>query len=85
MSTKILITDPLSDKGIEFLKESGLEVIYKPKASKDEIQVHISNIEGWIIRSGTKISKENKQVELLDEKIPEKSQIHINYSLPLKI
>ena len=59
MSTKILITDPLSDKGIEFLKESGLEVIYKPKASKDEIQVHISNIEGWIIRSGTKISKEN--------------------------
>ena len=59
MSAKILITDPLSDKGIDFLKDSGLEVIYKPNASKDEIQVHISNIVGWIVRSGTKISKVN--------------------------
>ena len=59
MSTKILITDPLSKKGIEFLKESGLEVIYKPNASLDEIQIYLSDISGWIIRSGTKITKQN--------------------------
>ncbi len=59
MSTKILITDPLSEKGIEFLKESGLEVIYKPNASLDEIQIHLSDIFGWIIRSGTKITEQN--------------------------
>ena len=59
MSAKILITDPLSDKGIDLLKDSGLEVIYKPNSSKNEIQVHISNIQGWIVRSGTEISKDN--------------------------
>ena len=37
MSIKILVTDPLSDKGIKSLKESKFEVIYKPKISSDEI------------------------------------------------
>ena len=59
MSFKILITDPLSDRGIEFLEKSGLEVIYKPNAEKNEIQDCLGFIDGWIIRSGTKISKEN--------------------------
>ena len=59
MSFKILITDPLSDMGIEFLEKSGLEVIYKPNVEKTEIDECLEYIDGWIIRSGTKISKEN--------------------------
>ena len=53
---KILITDPLSDKGINKLKNAGFEVIYKPDTPNDELLSLISNIDGWIIRSGTKIS-----------------------------
>ena len=37
MSTKILITDPLSDKGISMLEDAGFEVLYKPKVSMAEL------------------------------------------------
>ncbi len=59
MSVKILVTDPLSDKGIELLKESTFEVIYKPDDSIDDISLVLNDIDGWIIRSGTKILKEH--------------------------
>ena len=49
MSFKILITDPLSDRGIEFLEKSGLEVIYKPNAEKTEIDECLEYIVGWIM------------------------------------
>jgi len=55
---KILITDPLSDKGINKLKNADFDVIYKPEISTDELVSFISEIDGWIIRSGTKITKE---------------------------
>ena len=58
MLAKILITDPLSDIGINQLREADLEVIYKPKLPEDELYSIISDIDGWIIRSGTKISKD---------------------------
>ena len=58
MLAKILITDPLSDIGINQLREANLEVIYKPKLPEDELYSIISDIDGWIIRSGTKISKD---------------------------
>ena len=58
MSIKILITDPLSDKGVELLKESGFEILLKPNITSDELQTFVSEIDGWIIRSGTKITKE---------------------------
>ncbi len=58
MSIKILITDPLSDRGVELLKESGFEVLLKPNITSDELQACVSEIDGWIIRSGTKITKE---------------------------
>ena len=58
MSIKILITDPISDRGVELLKEAGFEVLLKPSISSDELQSFIGEIDGWIIRSGTKITKE---------------------------
>ena len=56
MSIKILITDPISESGVENLKDAGFEVLYKPDSSEDEIHTLINDIQGWIIRSGTKIN-----------------------------
>ena len=57
MQTKILITDPISDLGLEKLKDAGFDVINKPGISADETHSLLSDIDGWIIRSGTQIDK----------------------------
>ena len=36
--TKILVSDPIADKGIEVLEDAGFEVIYNPNSSNDELQ-----------------------------------------------
>ena len=54
---KVLITDPVSDNGIKILEDRGIEVFYHPDKKLDEIQNIIKDIDGWIIRSGTKITK----------------------------
>ena len=59
MLNKILITDPLSANGLKILKDNGFDVLYKPDLVDDELSALISNIEGWIIRSGTTITKEH--------------------------
>ena len=56
---KVLITDPLSDKGIHILEEAGLEVIYKPKPTDDELHAVLGDVNGWIIRSGTTITADH--------------------------
>ena len=56
---KILITDALSEMGLNMLREAEYEVVYKINPSSDELTSLISDIDGWIVRSGTKISKEN--------------------------
>ena len=56
---KILITDPISEKGIELFNNEGMEVLYKPESSHDEINNLVHDIDAWIVRSGTKIRKEN--------------------------
>ena len=37
MTSKILVSDPLSDEGIEILKNSGFPVDVKPGLSEDEL------------------------------------------------
>ena len=36
MSIKILITDPISEKGINLLKVEGFKIIYKPDIKKEK-------------------------------------------------
>ena len=55
---KILITDSISDKGIEKLRDADLDVIYKPSPSSDALFILVSDIDGWIIRSGTRVTKD---------------------------
>ena len=66
---KILITDPLSEIGLNILKDAGFEILYKPKILLDELSVLLPDIDGWIIRSGTKITsdliKNSKKLQII--------------------
>ena len=54
---KILITDPISESGKNLIKDSGIEVIYKPELTHNEIKDKIHDVEGLIVRSGTKVTR----------------------------
>ena len=41
--TKILVSDPIADKGIEILEETGFDIIYNPKDTK---LIKIANLLG---------------------------------------
>ncbi|MGE0679763.1 MAG: phosphoglycerate dehydrogenase [Candidatus Binatia bacterium] len=59
MSNKVLISDSLSEQGLERLREcSELEVEVCPGIKGDELLRIIPAYEGLIIRSGTKVTKE---------------------------
>jgi len=54
--TKILVSDPIADKGIEILEEAGFDIIYNPNPTDDELQTLAGDADGWVVRSGTKIT-----------------------------
>ena len=56
---KVLITDPISQQGLDILEDDNLEIIYKPEITSDELDAIITDIDGWIIRSGTQITSKN--------------------------
>ena len=53
---KVLVSDPISSKGLEVLEEAGFDIIYNPNPSPDELQSLVSDINAWVIRSGTTIT-----------------------------
>jgi len=55
MTKKILITDPLSPAGIDVLKDAGLEVVEILDQDAQKMDEVLPEVEGWIIRSGTRI------------------------------
>ncbi len=55
---KILISDPIADNGLDILNKSGLDTLYLPEATTEEILRYSKDIHGWIIRSGTIISSD---------------------------
>tara|TARA_B100000579_G_C22834540_1_gene857919 strand:- start:1156 stop:2736 length:1581 start_codon:yes stop_codon:yes gene_type:complete len=58
MQVKILITDPLSEKGLDILRNHNFDVVYKPNSSPEELFILVNDIDGWLIRSGTKVTSE---------------------------
>ena len=50
---KILVTDPITDSGIEIIKKSGMKIEYIPNAAEDEKFESVKDAHGLIIRSGT--------------------------------
>ena len=56
---KILVTDSLAPEGLEvFKKAEGFEVDVKIGLKPDELENICGNYDGWVIRSGTKITGE---------------------------
>jgi len=55
---KVVISDTLSEEGLNILREAGLEVVYKPGLSPEELKKEIEDADALIIRSGTKVAKE---------------------------
>jgi D-3-phosphoglycerate dehydrogenase len=53
---KVLVSDKLSDQGVEILKRAGLEVDVKTKLTPEELINEIKNYDGLIIRSATKVT-----------------------------
>jgi len=54
---KVLITDPISERGIEIMKKSGLEVVVK-KLSQEDLLKEIRGYDALIVRSATKVTAE---------------------------
>ena len=55
---KVLVSDNISPKGVEILKKSGLEVDVKTGMKPDELKACISEYNGLVIRSATKVTAE---------------------------
>ena len=56
---KILISDPLSEKGVEILERAGMfEIVCESKLPVDKLCALIKDCDALIIRSGTTVTKE---------------------------
>lgn len=54
----ILVADPLSEVGIQYLREQpGFEVAYRPESSTPEVLAEIRSTDGLIVRSKTKVTR----------------------------
>ena len=54
---KVLVCDPIADKGVELLKEAGHDVDVKTGMSPDELLATIGDYHAVIVRSATKVRK----------------------------
>mgnify|MGYP001296747259 FL=1 len=50
---KVIVSDPISDDGLNIFYENNIDVIDATDSIIDENYKHISTANGWIIRSGT--------------------------------
>lgn len=55
---RVLVSDNISDKGIELMKKAGLKVDVKTGLSHDELKEIIGDYHGLVIRSATKVTAE---------------------------
>ena len=53
---KVLVTDPISDRGLTILTNAGVDVVYNPVLSSEELMDVVKDVHGWIIRSGTTVT-----------------------------
>ncbi|MBF0519609.1 MAG: phosphoglycerate dehydrogenase [Nitrospirae bacterium] len=53
---RVLVSDNISERGLEILKSAGLEVDVKPGMSADELKGCIADYDGIVIRSATKLT-----------------------------
>ncbi len=54
---KVLVSDALSEKGVEIMRKMGLDVDVKTQLSPDELLKVIPDYEGLVVRSATKVTE----------------------------
>ena len=57
VSGNVLVCDSIDNAGISSLKKSGMNVVYKPEISHEELLMSVKNYEVIVVRSRTKITK----------------------------
>ncbi|MHA1615814.1 MAG: hydroxyacid dehydrogenase [Candidatus Njordarchaeales archaeon] len=55
---KILITDPISEKGLKLLEEAGIMYDYRPDISHEELMKIIDKYDAVLVRGRTKVTKD---------------------------
>ena len=55
---KVLISDKLSEKGVQILREAGLEVEHNTKLTPDELVSTIKKCDGLVVRSATRVTSQ---------------------------
>ena len=56
---RVLVSDALSEQGLAVLEEaSGIELDYRPAIGEEDLATVVSDCQGWIVRSGTKVTAE---------------------------
>jgi len=55
---QVLVTDPLSPRGLEILSQRGLEVVDLTAKPIEKWLEVVGTVHGWIVRSGTKVTAE---------------------------
>jgi len=55
---RVLVCDPIHEKGIEILRQAGFEVDVKLTISSRQLRKVVSNYDAMIVRSRTKVTKE---------------------------
>jgi D-3-phosphoglycerate dehydrogenase len=55
---KIVITDPIAERGLELLRGEGWEVMQAPAKDLAAVQAALADATGWILRSGTQVTPE---------------------------
>lgn len=55
---RVLVSDSLSEKGVEILRNSGLSVDVNTKLSKEDLLKVIGDYDGLVVRSATKVTAE---------------------------
>jgi D-3-phosphoglycerate dehydrogenase len=55
---KVLVSDSMSEVGVEVLREAGIEVDVKTGLKPEELKAIIGNYEGLLVRSATKVTPE---------------------------
>jgi D-3-phosphoglycerate dehydrogenase len=55
---KILVCDPIHEKGVEKLEVAGFEVDVKPSITHEQLKAIISTYDAIVVRSRTKVTKE---------------------------
>jgi D-3-phosphoglycerate dehydrogenase len=55
---RVLVTDPISEQGLDILRERDLEVVNLAGEGVEKILEQLGKVHGWVVRSGTQVTSE---------------------------